>query len=411
MFPTPARFGGRMLKIGLILLGCVGFAGCVASPMSYSVSAASGPQKATGTSTAAPLPLTPATVKPAATKIPVIELRGSPPELGKAYGDAVGDTVKLLYENYLMVRLTGPNLLRARVAAAEFEIYFLPEHREELSAMSQSLEINHYDAVLAQCFLDLLPSTGCSTITLPASASPDGIARFGRNLDFPSLNIADKHSVLFIYHPDDGRYQFAAVGWPGMIGVLSGMNEHGLCLSNMEVDRPARVPSAMPYTLLYRTILERCKNVDEAIQLLRNTPRQTANNLMLMDADGNRAVVEIQPDGITVRRGVDNSALISTNHQRGIDADSSGRCWRYDDLHTTSAANFGQIDPNVLEQMLSRVVQGDHGEMTLQSMIFEPSTRVIYLATGTDAPSRTFERIDLKAYFGEPAGALREKGD
>jgi hypothetical protein len=383
----------------------------MASRMSYSVSADSGPQKAIGASTAAPLPLTPVAVKPADTKIPIIELRGDPQQLGKAYGDAVGDTVKLLYDNYLMVWLKGPNLIKARVAAAEFETYFLPEHRDELTAMSDSIGINHYDAVLAQCFLDLLPSTGCSTITLPASASPDGIARFGRNLDFPSLNIADKHSVLFIYHPDDGRYQFAAVGWPGMIGVLSGVNEYGLCLSNMEVDRPARAPSAMPYTLLYRTILERCRNVDEAIQLLRDTPRQTANNLMLMDADGNRAVVEIQPDSVTVRRGVDTSALISTNHQRGIDADTSGRCWRYDDLHTTSAANFGQINPNVLEQMLSRVVQGDHGDMTLQSMIFEPSTRVIYLATGTDAPSRTFERIDLKAYFGEAEDGSRGKGE
>ena len=53
-----------------------------------------------------------------------------------------------------------------------------------------------------------------------------------------------------------------------MIGVLSGMNEHGLTLANMEVDRPRRLPVAMPYTLLYRTVLERCRTVDEAIALL-----------------------------------------------------------------------------------------------------------------------------------------------
>ena len=53
---------------------------------------------------------------------------------------------------------------------------------------------------------------------------------------------------------------------------------------------------AMPYALLYRTVLERCKTVEEAIALLETTPRQTANNLMLMDATGNRAVVEITPE-------------------------------------------------------------------------------------------------------------------
>ena len=186
-----------------------------------------------------------------------------------------------------------------------------------------------------------------------------------------------------------------------MIGVLSGMNEWGLCLSNMEVPRPARPPVAMPYTLLYRMILERCRNVDEAIALLQSTPRQTANNLMLMDAAGNRAVVEIQPEGITVRRGLPDAALISTNHQRGDDYDTLGRCWRYDLLHTSAGQDFGKIDPNMLEKMLGQVVQGPNGDTTMQSMVFEPSTRVIFVATGQDAPSRTYERIDLKPFFAE----------
>ena len=50
--------------------------------------------------------------------------------------------------------------------------------------------------------------------------------------------------------------------------------------------------------------------------------------------------------------------------------------------------------------MLAKVVQGTDGDMTLQSMVFEPANRVIYLATGLDAPSPThYERIDLKYYF------------
>jgi predicted choloylglycine hydrolase len=246
-----------------------------------------------------------------------------------------------------------------------------------------------------------LPSTGCSTIALPPAASPDGIARFGRNLDFPSLGILNKHSTLMIYHPA-GRNQFAAVGWPGMIGVVSGMNEYGLCLANMEVPRPARLPTAMPYTLLYRTILEQCRTVDQAIDLLQRTPRQTANNLMLMDAAANRAVVEIRPEGITVRRALPHAALISTNHQRGQDQDTPGYCWRYDSLHAESKKEFGTLDVPEIEKMLSHVVQGDGGDMTLQSMVFEPANRVIYLATGADAPSRTFQRIDLKPFFAAP---------
>jgi hypothetical protein len=161
----------------------------------------------------------------------------------------------------------------------------------------------------------------------------------------------------------------------------------------------------MPYTLLYRTVLEQCRTVDEAIALLRATPRQSANNLMLMDAAGNRAVAEITPQGVVVRRGLPQTPLISTNHQRGQDQATAGYCWRYDALHAASTTEFGHIDAPALEQMLGQVVQGRDGDMTLQSMIFEPANRVLYLAAGADAPTQPYQRIDLNPYFGpRPAG-------
>src|SRR5690606_3223097 len=153
--------------------------------------------------------------------------------------------------------------------------------------------------MLGQCFLDLLPMTACSSVSVPASAAADGVGRLARNLDFATMGVADRHSIVLIYRPD-GRHAFAAVSWPGMLGVLSGMNEHGLVLVNMEVSRGRRLPLAMPYTMLYRTLLEQCATVDEAISLLERTPRQTPNNIMLMDAAGARAVVEIRPEAIVV---------------------------------------------------------------------------------------------------------------
>jgi predicted choloylglycine hydrolase len=237
--------------------------------------------------------------------------------------------------------------------------------------------------------------TACSTVTFSAAAAPDGVARFGRNLDFPSFDVADKASVVLVYRPQ-GRYAFASVAWPGLVGVLSGMNEHGLTLANMEVKRGARVPSAMPYTLLYRCVLERCKTVDEAIEFLRDTPRQSANNLMLMDASGDRAVVELTPESVAVRRGSEGEALVSTNHQRGEDADTPGRCERYDYLNENSNQDFGHIDVAGVESLLAGASQG---KMTLQSMVFEPANRVIYLSTGKNAARREFHRLDLRKHF------------
>jgi isopenicillin-N N-acyltransferase-like protein len=330
--------------------------------------------------------------------IPVGEFGGDPAQIGAEHGHRFHDQIIDLFQNYLMARLPGNIRVEARMAAASFEIYMLPDQRAETQALADAIGLNVYDAVLAQCYLDLMPLTECSTIALPSEAAPDGVARMGRNLDFDAGGMLDKHSVLIVYHPT-GKYQFAAIGWPGMIGVLSGMNEYGLCLANMEVDRQMRPPMAMPYTLLYRTVLEQCRTVDEAIDLLKRTPRQSANNLMLMDARGDRAVAEIRPEGVTVRRGQSRTGRISTNHQRGQDADTAGYCWRYDSLHKASGSEFGRIDLLSLEGMLAKVVQGNGWDFTLQSMVFEPANRVVYLATGLNAPGHAYERIDLKYYF------------
>jgi isopenicillin-N N-acyltransferase-like protein len=325
--------------------------------------------------------------------VPTVVLQGSPQQMGQAHGAALGPQIKMLHDQYIKQWIrSDTQRFMALSAATLFEAQMEPAHRIELNALAAAAKVDAKQTMLANCFLDLSPMTACSTLTLPASAAPDGVARFARNLDFPSFNLADNSTVLLIYKPDD-KYAFASIGWPGLIGVLSGMNEHGLTLANMEVTRGQRLPTAMPYTMLYRTILEKCKTVDEAITLLRNTPRQTENNLMLMDAAGDRAVVEIYPDHIGVRRADKAQALISSNHRRCDRPDAVGLCSRYDALEESSRTQYGKIDVPALQSMLSRSAQGD---MTLQSMVFEPSNRVMYLATGKNAPTKNFEKIDLK---------------
>jgi predicted choloylglycine hydrolase len=328
--------------------------------------------------------------------IPVIDLSGTGDDIGRAHAAALGDGIRNLHGRYITAYFrSAAAKFVAMTAASLFEPKIAPEHMAEVKALASHTSIDPRQMLLAQCFLDLSPMTACSTVTLPAAAAPDGVARFGRNLDFPSFDVADKSSVVLVYRPE-GHYAFASIAWPGMVGVLSGMNEHGLTLANMEVKRGARVPSAMPYTLLYRSVLERCKTVDEAVTFLRATPRQSANNLMLMDASGVRAVVELTPDAVTVRHGDEKTALISTNHQRGEEADKPGRCRRYDFLNRVSKAKFGKLDEAGVESLLAGVGQG---KKTLQSMVFEPANQVIYLSTGKNAATGEFRRLDLRKHF------------
>jgi isopenicillin-N N-acyltransferase like protein len=342
--------------------------------------------------------------RPATCPVPIIELRGDGAAIGKAHGAQLGDDIRLLQRDYLdrLLKLAGSGLkgfvirqaLLAR--AAEFKPWLNREHLAEIRALSASAGMDPRKAMLVHCFVELIGGEACSTITLPASASTDGVARFGRNMDYLSLGVLDRHSVLLVIHPKD-RYAFASVTWPGLVGVTSGMNEHGLCLACMSANGQGnRKPKAMPNMLLYRCVLEQCKTVDEAIAFLEKTPRQTPHTLMLMDAAGNRAVTELTPEKVAVRRAPDTAALMSTNHHRGADLETPGWCNRFDYLHDAARRQFGQFSEAGVEELLTGAAQG---EATLQSMVFEPANRVLYLAVGAGAPNHGFYRIDLKPYF------------
>src|SRR5258706_7109364 len=163
--------------------------------------------------------------------VPVIELRGDGAAIGKAHGARLGEQIRMLQARYLGTWFKNPNLkFAAQSLAVMFEAKLEPRHREEIHALAVATGIDERDVMLGNCFLDVSPMTACSTIALPGDASPDGVARFGRNLDFPSFNVADKCSVLMIYHPA-GKNAFAAVVGSGCVGVRVAGKKHGGAMS------------------------------------------------------------------------------------------------------------------------------------------------------------------------------------
>ena len=62
-------------------------------------------------------------------------------------------------------------------------------------------QLDEWQAILGQCFLEFTSVTACSTITLPAGAAMDHVARFGRNLDYAARGLIDKPSVALVYRP------------------------------------------------------------------------------------------------------------------------------------------------------------------------------------------------------------------
>src|SRR5262249_3989686 len=136
------------------------------------------------------------------------------------------------------------------------------------------------------------------------------------NLDYLSLGYVHEYTLVTVYRPK-GKLAFASVGFPGLVGVLSGMNEAGLALAVLEVTdvksgETSFDAKGIPYALCLRRVLEMARTIDEAVTVLKAMRRTTCINVAVADRDG-VAVLEITP-GKIVRRRAERGILAATNH-------------------------------------------------------------------------------------------------
>ena len=192
---------------------------------------------------------------------------------------------------------------------------------------------------------------------------------------------------------------FLSVGYPGAVGCFSGINEAGLAVGSHEVfGSPGRGfdPRGVPFASIIRRVLETCATTREAEALVRTTPRTTSVSLALCDVNG-PAALEVTP-GAVVRRAPHCGACVCTNHFTGPGlasnrpADVFATVTRHRTLEHLASAGT-RIGMTSAWSALHSVHQG---ELTLQSMVFEPMARAVSVALGVGpATALTPTRLSL----------------
>ena len=133
-------------------------------------------------------------------------------------------------------------------------------------------------------------------------------AQLVRNYDFdPNL------SEGTLLHSHWNHREVIAMG-DSLIGVIDGMNDSGLVVSLTFGGRKV-VGDGFGIPFILRYILEYCKTIDKAVEVLHRVPSHMSYNIMLMNRSGQHRLVQVAPDyppTIT-----DLSA--STNHQGVVD--------------------------------------------------------------------------------------------
>lgn len=244
---------------------------------------------------------------------------------------------------------------------------------------------------------------GCSSFATWQNKSADSTLIIGRNFDFYVGDDFAKNKQIQFYEPEKG-YKFVSVAWPGMTGVLSGMNEEGLTVTINAAKSEIPTSAKMPISLLVREILQYASNIDEAYKIAESRSTFVSESLLIGSAkDKKAAIIEKSPSKtVLLFSPENNNQIISTNHYQSSEfADNkrnieniknSDSQYRYKRLEELLSANYPIDAPRAASILRNHLGVNDENiglanEKAINqfichhSVIFKPEERIIWVST------------------------------
>ena len=243
---------------------------------------------------------------------------------------------------------------------------------------------------------------GCSSFATWGTQSADSSLLIGRNFDFYVGDAFAENKQVAFYTPDQG-YKFASVGWPGMIGVLSGMNETGLTVTINAAKSAVPTGSATPISILTREILQYASTIDEAFAIAQKRKTFVSESILIGSSkDGKAAIIEKSPEKTVLFKGKEADRLICTNHYQSEEFSKDER--NMENIRTSdSPYRFARLEELINENMpidaskAASILRNHKGlqdadlglanEMAINqfiahhSVIFQPEKRLMWVST------------------------------
>ncbi len=334
--------------------------------------------------------------------LPVLTVEGTPEEIGEQIGVlAIKPGSGLL--TYIRELFRARNLDQAlpflTKTAKAMTRKFPPDHLKEAEAMLKFSGLDSDLLLTANCLWDI-KKLGCSALYVAPELSATKAPLMGRNLDFPTHGILQDYTLVIVYRPT-GKHAFTSIGFPGLIGVMSGINDAGLCVAVLDVvetadGSPPFDLTGTPMAMTFRRIMEECTTVDEAEKLLRASKRTTLLNLAVCDSKKTGVVFELSPRTVAVRPAADGICACS-NHFRCKELAVDMNCHRYDVL-----ARSGVEKPLDVAAVQKQMHRANQAEWTFQTMVFEPAALTLHLAFGKGPSSALpLRTLELAPLFGQ----------
>ncbi|MCX5771011.1 MAG: C45 family autoproteolytic acyltransferase/hydrolase [Candidatus Hydrogenedentes bacterium] len=242
--------------------------------------------------------------------LPVVHVAGPRDQMGWQYGALVGDLIRRNADMTLgLFTQAGvpPDLVRrildaawgrlaphvsddvlAEIAAipagarsAGFNV--APEDIRRLIAVT-NLDMYRRDERLPELLNPMPPAPSCTFFAAWGPRTQGGKLLASRNLDWVSQTGMHETRLVTAYRPEDG-FGFVTMGYAGLAGALAGMNEKGICFSEIGAFSGSEELDGTPWTLTARKVLEQTDSLESAIAAVRGAKHTIGYNFMTADGD------------------------------------------------------------------------------------------------------------------------------
>jgi hypothetical protein len=384
-------------------------------------------------------------------KFPFVTVSGTPFQLGFQQGQLLREGIRGLRRAFYreIVYSKGPfHGIGFQAATTPLLLamhrYIPGELRAEMRGVAAGAGVPYWDILTLNCFDDLIHGLwlipklagklplanrfafACSSFALLGERTRDGQVLHGRNLDYEihgSLaaegvvtRVLRESLVAVEYRPAQGQ-RFISIGWPGVIGVVTSLNEASLSLACLTSSIDGETPNGLPLPLLYRQISQHARSLAEAEQMIRAAKRTIGNNLLVASGRENDArVFELAPRDVAVRQAVDG-ILTTTNHFQHDTMAEHQNGWvipnsldRYQRLQTLCSSSGCGIDEaeSFLRDTVSLAADENvwsclENPGTIYSTVAEPVRGRLWVRVN-DQPERSFSEIS-GSWVAQPVAA------
>lgn len=285
----------------------------------------------------------------------VLLVAGTPEQMGTAHGRLLKASCRRLTERVLYL-VGGADsiqsgtwfLERMREIEKRTLPHVPPRFLAECDAVAKAAGISRRDGRLANLFPERFH---CSGAAVRGAASRDGRVLHVRVLDYMrDINLQNAAAVV-VFMPRD-RYHWISLGYAGFVGTVTAMNEKGLAVGEMG-GAGLGDWDGVPMSYLLRDVMERAANVEEALEILRSSPRTCEYYYVLSDKSGTIRALHCTAQEMVVLRPGQQHPELPTVPQDTVLISGPGRA---EQLSRRLQQHYGKIDVPAMIEIIKRPV-------------------------------------------------------